>query len=178
MVMHAKAALDAICADPRYLHQLPAEAGMSLAVPVRRDGKRHWSVFLYPVFGTLGDRTYGPPRWRADVDAESGATTFAAVEPSELGFAVDKDAKLGRVEDRLDLTRDYAEYEKDTERYYKLVDEVAAFADAPRDALSGIDWVKVEALRKAFRNLAFAPMLPAYRKMNAAFFQWLLDASA
>ena len=177
MVMHPKAALDAICADPHLVHQLPAEAGMSLAVPVRRDGKRYWSVFLYPVFGTLGDRTYGPPSWRADVDAESGATTFAPVEPTELGFEVAKDAKLGRVEDRLDLTRDYAAFEKDTERYYRLLDEVAAFADAPRAALSGIEIVKIEALRAAFRSLAFAPMLPAYRKMNSAFFQWLLDAS-
>ena len=176
MVIVAKAALDAICKDPRYQNELPAEAGMSLVVPVRREGKRYWTVFFYPVFGVLGDRSYGPPRWRADVDAATGAVTFSHVEPTEFGFAADKDARLGRAEDSVDLSRDYLEYEKDVERYYRFIDDVASCADDPRRSISGIEAVKIEMLRNAFRRVAFRPMLPVYRRLDGGFFDWLLDS--
>ncbi len=172
----AAEAAEAVSKHPERWQKVTRESALSLPVPQGGPGQEQLAFFWYPVGGPVQDRTVGIPTFRVTASlSRLDDIQFQPVTPEELGFSAPPGARLGKptiggLVGPGELTPLKAEL-------YSTLDGVLdlALAGAP---VPEADKAAAARLSALYRRLAVILLLPAYRALNPAFFDWLEQNAA
>lgn len=168
--------VEAVTKHPERLRKITRESALSLPVPTGSPGQEELAFFWYPVGGPVQSRTVGIPKFRVTASLNRlDDIQFLPVTPEELGLSASPGTRLGKptiggLVGPGELTPLKAEL-------YRTLDGVLNFALAAAPVPEA-DKEAVANLSALYLRLAVVVLLPAYRALNPAFFNWLEQNAA